>query len=741
MRHTVERMMRTAKQHPSKRPQPHERLLFLLALPVLVASTVSSPRGVGQYGARKLKTSSCFDFMMQDDWGDGWDGAKYIFRDASTLVVVASGTLQTGFQGTDEICLDAGCYTFGMTSGYYPSEINWGFGGIEGGLPYRPSTSYEYSYSYHTTSYSFSYDTASASSDSYSYSSYWFGGIEGGLPYRPSTSYEYSYPYHTTLYSFSYDTASASSDSYSYSSYSYSYEVDFAESQLLGIAITAEGAIEFWDSACPTPAPTTATFLPTVTPAPTPTPTTSSGPTTFSPTSAPVEVNVQTLSQLSSAISQAAASGADLVAELLADITVTDPLNIKNDQHVTIKSRAGVGLNGGGVTQLFLIAYRGKLSVQNVTVSDGAALGDAGGGGGAIFSLGGTVELDKCTMTTNTAKDDGGAILNYGGTVIALNSVMKGNSARFAGAAVNLNGGRMLFKDCTLSANTGSVDAGVVWNAFYAEVDFDGCFLTLNRAFEWGGAVTNYGTAHLNNCTISYNAAVQRSDAWVLGGALYNSDSMDLTECTLTANRVSGSDDGGAIYNTGTLNLNECLLTANSVLGNGGAIVNTGAIAATACTFASNTAGIGGAVHAASPSAKVELKDCDLTSNSATRGGAVALESGATATFERCSFSGVYEDDACLLDSDGESKLEFYYQRDAFESGLVCSISTALVYNASVSIPFVGSSGPATMTCDSSGVSGYCTYDCSNKNVGGIVCRYVHTTVCQAPMYDPPSTL
>ena len=143
MRHTMERMMRTVKPHPSKRPQPHERLLFLLALPVLVASTVSSPRGVGQYGARKLKTSSCFDFMMQDDWGDGWDGAKYIFRDASTLVVVASGTLQTGFQGTDEICLDAGCYTFGMTSGYYPSEINWGFGGIEGGLPYSPSTSYE----------------------------------------------------------------------------------------------------------------------------------------------------------------------------------------------------------------------------------------------------------------------------------------------------------------------------------------------------------------------------------------------------------------------------------------------------------------------------------------------------------------------------------------------------------------------------------------------------------------------
>jgi len=375
-------------------------------------------------------------------------------------------------------------------------------------------------------------------------------------------------------------------------------------------------------------------------------------------------------------------------------------------------------------------------------VSDGrAGEGTPRKSGGAISSLGGTVELDKCTMTTNTATVDGGAIHNYGGTVIALNSVMKGNSANFAGVAANMNGGRMLFKDCTLSANTGVYDAGVVWNEAYTEVDFDGCFLTFNRAGEWGGAVTNYGAAHLNNCTISYNAAVMFWDASPRGGALYNSNSMDLTECTLTANRVSGVDHGGAIYNTGTLNLNECLLTANSALRNGGAIANTGGIVATACTFASNTAGMGGAVHAASTSAKVELKDCDLTSNSATRGGAVALESGATATFERCSFSGVYEDDACLLFSDGESKLEFYYQRDAFESGLVCSDSTALVYNASVSIPFVGSSGPAAMTCDSSSVSGYCSYDCSNKNVGGIVCRYVHTTVCQAPMYDPPSTL
>lgn len=77
---------------------------------------------------------------MQDSYGDGWDGARYRLRDSETTNVVAVGTLDNGAEGTDRICLDSAvCYTLGVTSGTYPSEISWSFGGnLTGGAPYGP---------------------------------------------------------------------------------------------------------------------------------------------------------------------------------------------------------------------------------------------------------------------------------------------------------------------------------------------------------------------------------------------------------------------------------------------------------------------------------------------------------------------------------------------------------------------------------------------------------------------------
>ena len=84
-------------------------------------------------------TFSCVDFIMSDTLADGWNGAKYVFRDPSAETVVATGTLESGSnEGTDAICLESGCYMLRVTSGSYDSEISWTFGSISGGAPYPP---------------------------------------------------------------------------------------------------------------------------------------------------------------------------------------------------------------------------------------------------------------------------------------------------------------------------------------------------------------------------------------------------------------------------------------------------------------------------------------------------------------------------------------------------------------------------------------------------------------------------
>ena len=82
--------------------------------------------------------TACLKFVMVDLFGDGWNGATYRFRDAVTNMVVAIGTLDSGTQGTDDVCVSNGCYELQVTAGAYDSEIAWAFGTLSGGAPYGP---------------------------------------------------------------------------------------------------------------------------------------------------------------------------------------------------------------------------------------------------------------------------------------------------------------------------------------------------------------------------------------------------------------------------------------------------------------------------------------------------------------------------------------------------------------------------------------------------------------------------
>jgi fibronectin-binding autotransporter adhesin len=115
----------------------------------------------------------------------------------------------------------------------------------------------------------------------------------------------------------------------------------------------------------------------------------------------------------------------------------------------------------------------------------------------------------------------------------------------------------------------------------------------------WGGAIFNSASLTLTDCTLSGNSASFHGGAILNNGSSSGNATLTLTNCTLTGN--SSTMSGGAILNLGspsghaTLNMTNCTLNQNSASQHGGAIYNDGtnagnaALTLTNCTFNQNT--------------------------------------------------------------------------------------------------------------------------------------------------------
>src|SRR5437870_718980 len=220
----------------------------------------------------------------------------------------------------------------------------------------------------------------------------------------------------------------------------------------------------------------------------------------------------------------------------------------------------------------------GALTVNNCTFSGNAA-GSSGGGG--IYNQG-ALTLNGCTFTGNTAAGNGGGVRsNSAGTLAVTNCTFIGNtttgSYSYGGGLINSStstttpsvvtnctfsnnratgSGGGLFHDtgaaqltvcyCTFSGNRSSADGG--------GLDDDGNSLTVtdctfsgNTAANDGGGLQNWkGTLSLRNSTFSSNTA------GVGGGGLTIAGPAQVVNCTITANRVTGSAGGGLRNNNAT---------------------------------------------------------------------------------------------------------------------------------------------------------------------------------------------
>ncbi len=108
---------------------------------------------------------------------------------------------------------------------------------------------------------------------------------------------------------------------------------------------------------------------------------------------------------------------------------------------------------GAGVSGQF-----GRLTLNECTVDANTATAGVGGGGGISIEVG-TLIVNRTTVSHNTAVADGGGILNSG-TVDLINSTISGNTSTQGAGIYSWIAGTVTIDHCTISDNTATGDGG-----------------------------------------------------------------------------------------------------------------------------------------------------------------------------------------------------------------------------------------------------------------------------------------
>ena len=200
----------------------------------------------------------------------------------------------------------------------------------------------------------------------------------------------------------------------------------------------------------------------------------------------------------------------------VADVAGASALIVDDSGGVTVDASAlpgGITLTASGPGyRAFRVASGSSVTLRGLTVS--GFTGESGFGGGAIRNAG-TLALERCTLSGNSASADGGAIFT-GGTLTLTHCTLSGNYSEGGGGISNFS--TLTLTHCTLSGNSSS---------------------------DTGGAIENQsGTLTLTNTIIAGNTAPAGAD-------IFNRLNGILTR--VGVNTVPAVEGNGAIDGTGTI--------------------------------------------------------------------------------------------------------------------------------------------------------------------------------------------
>jgi predicted outer membrane repeat protein len=209
------------------------------------------------------------------------------------------------------------------------------------------------------------------------------------------------------------------------------------------------------------------------------------------------------------------------------------PLNITNSMDIV-----GTGAFVNGAANLvFNVSNTSALTITGVSVS-----GASGANGGALYCTSASVSLVGVNFSHNSATN-GGAVYNEESCNLWIsNSTFSANTASSDGGALYLVGGSVI-KGTTIGGASSSLG---------------------NQAHMGAGMYNENGPSILLNSNVKHNSSGSNFGE---GVGIYNDETMDVVNSSISYNSAGAGSDGVGIYNSGTLQLSNSFVNYNSSSG------------------------------------------------------------------------------------------------------------------------------------------------------------------------------
>lgn len=267
------------------------------------------------------------------------------------------------------------------------------------------------------------------------------------------------------------------------------------------------------------------------------------------------------------------------------ELSITKTLTITNPNAPNLK------VSGNDARRVFNIQAGAVVTLSGLSIINGTATGGCGFescGAGILVGSGAELNINRCTLSNNSA-NYGGGIRNNGGTVTINHSTIRDNmSITYNGGGI-YNYGTMTINHSIISGNL-APSAGGIRNAGTLMVNHSS--IIDNVATYYGGGIFNSGVVTITLSTFSGNSAGN-------GGGILNNyyGAVTINYSTLISNIASYGGGGISTASPSTLTINHSTLSGNSASSYGGGISTNGTVTVNSSTFSNNSAQYGGGIQ------------------------------------------------------------------------------------------------------------------------------------------------
>lgn len=235
--------------------------------------------------------------------------------------------------------------------------------------------------------------------------------------------------------------------------------------------------------------------------------------------------------------------------------------NVTLAKDLTIEAEPGGAtvIDGQRLGVPFTVASNATVSLRGLVIRNGR--------GSGVVNFG-ALRLSDCIITENLEKPGagGGGILNQRGGSLQMERCRVTRNTAYHGAGVH-NLGHLWLSECTISENTAFNSGGGLLNRSAATASLHRSTLHSNRVkIGDGGGLFNTGDLTAWNVTISGNSAEFKDGEdgeGGLGGGVFNSGTALFDSCTIADNQATVA--AGGILNKTTLALRNTIVARNAL--------------------------------------------------------------------------------------------------------------------------------------------------------------------------------